>query len=229
MERKKVEIIVQSLEDAINAQRGGASRLEIVSELSEGGLTPSIAMVKSIIENTNIELAVMVRPTSKTFCYKKQDLELMKKDAEIFQEMGIKRIVIGILDSENNIDVEALNYVLENIEVDVTFHRAIDESKDIFESIKVLNRCEKVSHILTSGGYGNAKDNLDTIKKMIELSEKKIMLASGLNLDVLEDIKKSILIKDKKYDVHFGRFAQDKYGVVSEEKVKQIVDAFYSK
>ena len=227
MERKKVEIIVQSVEDAINAQKGGASRLELVSALSEGGLTPSIGMVKSIIENTDIEVAVMLRPTSKSFCYKKQDLDVMKKDAEIFQEMGVKRLVVGILDSENNIDLEALNYVLENIKIDVTFHRAIDESNNILESVKILNKCKKVSHILTSGGSGKAKDNLGTIKKMIELSEKRIMIASGLDLDVLKEIKDTLLVGNKIYDVHFGRFAQSEDGIVSEEKVKDIVKLFF--
>lgn len=219
---KKVEIISQSLLDAINAQKGGANRTELVSALSEGGLTPSYGMVKSVIDNVDIEVAVMVRPTSKSFCYEKQYLDVMKKDAEFFQEIGVKRIVIGILDERGGVDLDALNYVLENINIDVTFHRAIDESKDIIESVKKINTCKKITHILTSGGRKKAMDSLDLIKKMVEISRPKIMIGSGLNLESVDIIKDRFNEMD--IDIHFGTYVQNEKGVVDSKKVKEIVE-----
>ena len=183
-------------------------------------------MVKSVLENVDIEVAVMVRPTSKSFCYDRHYLDVMKRDAELFQEAGAKRIVIGILDKDGNVNTDALDYVLENINIDVTFHRAIDESKNIIESTKKLNSCKKVTHILTSGGPGKAVEHLDTIKKMIEISEKRIMIGSGLNLDVLEEIKKELPLEEFTYDIHFGTYVQNENGVVVPEKVSRIAEEY---
>lgn len=223
MRKGSIEIIVESVRDAINAQKGGADRLELVAALSEGGLTPSLAMVEAVIKNMNVEVAVMLRPTSKTFTYDRDCLDIMKRDAEIFQEIGVKRLVVGILDKKGRVDIEALDYVLENIDIGVTFHRAIDESKDILEDVKRLNECKKVSHILTSGGVGLAQEHLEILNEIIELSEKRIILASGLNLSVLERLKTTVR---GVYDVHFGRFAQDKDGFVDAKKVELIRDLF---
>lgn len=228
MNKKTVEIIAQSFDDAINAQKGGAARVELVSALSEGGLTPSFAMIEQIIKNIDIEVAVMLRPISRSFCYEKHYLDVMKRDAEVFQDMGVKRLVLGILDKEGNVDLGALNYVLENINIDVTFHRAIDESRNILESVRTLNKCKKVTHILTSGGAGKAVDHLDIIKDMIKISDKRIMIGSGLNFDVLDKIKKEIDYNIREYDVHFGTFAQGSNGIVDEKKVREIVERFNS-
>lgn len=228
MKEKTVEIIAQSYEDAVNAQKGGAGRVELVSALSEGGLTPSLGMVTKIIDSLDIEVAVMVRPTSRSFCYEKHFLDVMKRDAELFQEAKVKRLVIGTLDPEGAVDLEALNFVLQNISIDVTFHRAIDDSGDIIESVKALNECPKVTHILTSGGPGKAPHHLDTIREMIKASNKRIMLGSGMNLEALEEIKKRPDWEPLQYDVHFGTFAQDERGAVDPRKVQKIVNAFYN-
>lgn len=222
-----VEIIAQNLRDAQNAQKGGAKRVELVSALSEGGLTPSYAMADRIIKNASIEVAVMVRPHSRSFIYNEDDLMVMKKDAEIFQKMGASRLVLGILDKNKHIAKDKLTFVLENIHIPVTFHRAIDDSLDIIKATRVLNDFPQITHILTSGGKGYAVSNLDTIKEMILLSNKKIMLGYGMNLDSLNIIDK-VLPRDKfAYDIHFGSFVQGRDHYVDSKIVKEIVNRFF--
>lgn len=220
--KRSVEIIAQSVKDAVNAEKGGADRIELVSALSEGGLTPSLGMVEEVLKNVNIEVAVMVRPTSETFCYDEHYLNVIKRDIEIFAEVGVKRIVVGILDKNGNVDIEALNYVLSGADIEVTFHRAIDESKNILENIEKINSCKKVSHILTSGGKGKAFENLDKIRQIIEKSNKKIMLGSGLNDVLIDKITAELECCTKTYDMHFGTFAQDENREVSIEKVERV-------
>jgi copper homeostasis protein len=43
-----LEVIVCSVADAVEAERGGAGRLEIVRDLHQGGLTPSLELVREI-------------------------------------------------------------------------------------------------------------------------------------------------------------------------------------
>lgn len=221
-----VEIIAQNLKDAKNAQRGGAKRIELVAALSEGGLTPSYAMAHHIINNVDIEVAIMVRPHSKSFCYDEDDLAVMKKDAEIFQKMGASRLVLGILDKNYGIDKDNLSFVLENIHIPITFHRAINESNDILEATKVLNDFPQITHILTSGGRGYAVSNLDTIREMILISNKKIMLGYGMNMEALEIVNKVLPKNNFSYDIHFGSFVQGKDQYVDSNIVKKIVEKF---
>ena len=56
-----LEVIACSLTDAIEAEQGGAGRLEIVSELKRGGLTPSFDLVAEIKQRVAIPLRVMLR------------------------------------------------------------------------------------------------------------------------------------------------------------------------
>ena len=56
-----LEVIVQTADDALAAQDGGADRLEVVRDIGVGGLTPSLALVDAIQAVTQLPLRVMVR------------------------------------------------------------------------------------------------------------------------------------------------------------------------
>src|SRR5262245_18512277 len=49
-----LEVIVRSVEDAVAADRGGASRLEIISHYEAGGLTPAFDLVQEITSTVKI-------------------------------------------------------------------------------------------------------------------------------------------------------------------------------
>ncbi|MBR5005235.1 MAG: copper homeostasis protein CutC, partial [Erysipelotrichaceae bacterium] len=76
-----VEICCGSYEDCLRAERGGAKRVELNSALFLGGLTPSIATVKKVLENTSLEVIAMVRPRGAGFCYLDSEVEVMMQDA----------------------------------------------------------------------------------------------------------------------------------------------------
>ena len=54
-----LEICANSYQSAINAQKAGAHRIELCSELSIGGLTPSYALLKKISTEINIPVNVL--------------------------------------------------------------------------------------------------------------------------------------------------------------------------
>jgi len=46
-----LEVIACSVADALEAQKGGASRLEVVRDLERGGMTPSLELVDRILSS----------------------------------------------------------------------------------------------------------------------------------------------------------------------------------
>jgi copper homeostasis protein len=56
-----VEVIVQTVEDAREATRGGARRLEVVRDIRSGGLTPPVSLVRAIAAETPLPLRVILR------------------------------------------------------------------------------------------------------------------------------------------------------------------------
>jgi copper homeostasis protein len=56
-----LEVIACSVADAIEAERGGAGRLELARELGRGGLTPSPDLVQEVRQAVAIPVRVMLR------------------------------------------------------------------------------------------------------------------------------------------------------------------------
>lgn len=78
MRKKKVivliEVIVQNDEEAIEAEKLGADRLELVAAIQEGGLTPSYGTIKQVLHSVRIPVSIMIRPHSYHYVYNQTDL-----------------------------------------------------------------------------------------------------------------------------------------------------------
>lgn len=96
----KLEVCCGSYEDAMNAYHGGAKRIELNSALALGGLTPTIASLELIKNNTDLEVICMVRPRGAGFVYNELQSEQMIIEAEELLEHGADGIAFGFLDSD---------------------------------------------------------------------------------------------------------------------------------
>lgn len=223
-----LEIIGMTVEDAKMIEACGADRIELVSALTEGGVTPSFGLIERVINSVNIPVNVMIRHHANSFMYSEEDINIMLKDIEIVNSIGANGIVLGLLDNKNKIDEVNLNRLIKNTNsLDITFHKAIDETNPV-ESIKILNSYDKITNVLTSGGKGDIINNLDTINKMINESKNiKVLLGGGLNFDNIKKVKESIYY----CDYHFGtavRIDKDPFKKIDEKKLKELVSILNS-
>lgn len=199
-----LEVIATTVEDAKRAERGGADRIELISGILEGGVTPSYGLIDAVVKAVSIPVNVMVRPHSQSFCYTADDLRVMREDIRVIRESGAAGIVLGILTPQGRVDTAALEELLAEAEgLDVTFHRAFDEAADQLEAARVLLHYPQVRRILTSGGQQSALDGAERIAELVRMTagtHLSIMAGSGLTLTTMADVIRSTGVAE----VHFG-------------------------
>ncbi|WP_042277891.1 copper homeostasis protein CutC [[Clostridium] dakarense] len=218
-----LEIIGMTVEDAKMIEYCGADRIELVSALTEGGVTPSFGLIEAVVNSVEIPVNIMIRHHANSFVYSNEDINIMLKDIDIVKNIGANGVVLGLLDNYNNIDENNLKLLLRECgNLDVTFHKAIDDT-DCIKSIDTLNNHSQITNILTSGGKGNILNNIDIIKEMIYKSNNiNILLGGGLNFNNINEIKEKTNAKD----YHFGtavRVDKNPFGKIDEVKLKELV------
>ncbi|KAL5021474.1 hypothetical protein ScPMuIL_000629 [Solemya velum] len=174
-----MEVCVDSVASAINAQNGGAVRIELCSNLMEGGTTPSIGMLQVIKQAVSVPVFVMIRPRGGDFLYNEVEFEVMKQDLLASKSLGADGFVFGILNRDGTVDAFRCKELIELARpLPVTFHRAIDVCCDIDKALDCIIslRCERV---LTSGGDTSALEGLPVIKQMIDRVKGRIIIMPG--------------------------------------------------
>ncbi|SEG78407.1 copper homeostasis protein CutC [Paenibacillus sp. UNC499MF] len=222
-----LEVIATTVGDAIAAEKAGADRLELVTGMKEGGLTPSAGLIEGTVRNVKIPSAVMVRPHSKSFVYDEDDVRAMRRDIRLIREAGAAGIVIGTLTPQNEVDVQVLEALLEEAGgMEVVFHRAFDAVPDQIAAFRLLSGYKQITRILTSGGKPSALDAVDRMKELVELSRDShitILAGSGLNAESLESFVKDTGVTE----VHFGGAVRGPKGVeddIAADKIREIRD-----
>lgn len=187
-----LEVCVDSIESALNAASGNASRIELCSALSEGGLTPTIGTLKVLKEKLSIPIFVMVRPRrGNDFQYTDLELDSMLNDIQLFLEAGADGFVFGVLNKNNEIDISA-NKKLINACGDkpVTFHRAFDVTDPKQKLVNALLLANLgFSRILSSGFSLSALIGAHHLRELIEGQSKIIIMpGAGISSQNLEKI-----------------------------------------
>lgn len=214
-----IEIIVSTLADARQAQAGGADRLELVSALSEGGLTPSYGLIKTVMQQVDVPVHVMIRPHSKHFVYGIDELSLMREDIKTTKKLGAQGVVLGTLTADNQLDTTALESLLDVCQgLDVTFHRAIDET-DHVEALNQLVNYPQITSILTSGGLAKPiHENKMLINQLCQRAgHMNILLGGGIT----EHNLPQLVSETRAQHFHLGTAVQTD-GTVSADKVSKI-------
>ncbi len=175
-----LEICADSLASSLSAERGGADRIELCSDLAEGGITPSAGLIEIVRSRVSIALHVLVRPRAGNFCYSDEEFETMRRDIVVAKNLGANGVASGVLDASGNIDVKRTRELVELARpLSFTFHRAFDLAADLPRAFDDVYACG-ADRLLTSGGAPTAVAGADVIARLVQMAAGKlIVMACG--------------------------------------------------
>jgi copper homeostasis protein len=199
-----LEVIATTVSDARLAAQAGADRLELVTAMGEGGLTPSLGLIEAVVAAVEIPVNVIVRPHSRSFVFDADDYAVMLRDVRAIAATGANGVVIGMLGADGEIDRDGLARVIDAADaLKITFHRAFDAARDLPKALDVLLGFEAVTNVLTSGGQPSvlqAEQMMRTLVGQTAGSHCTVLAGAGLTVDAVAGFVRATGVKA----VHFG-------------------------
>ena len=174
-----LEICVESVDHAVAAECGGANRVELCSDMSIGGITPSAGLMRVARKHVRIPIFALVRPRRGNFFYSRIEFETMVADIEAAKKMGMDGIVLGLLNPRSEVDIPRTRELVELARpLPVTFHHAFDAAPHLQRALEAVMKTG-AKRILTSGGKPRAADNLAGLAKLVERAGEQILIMPG--------------------------------------------------
>jgi copper homeostasis protein len=179
VEQIVVEVCVDSVASALAAERGGAQRIELCSDLLEGGVTPSLGLLSVVRSKVSIGVHPIIRPRPGDFCYSEAEFEIMRRDIELAKREGADGVVLGLLKANGRVDIERTRALIELARpLSVTFHRAFDVSANLLEAFEDV--CATgADRLLTSGGKQECLQGVDTVARLVQASGGRLAVMAG--------------------------------------------------
>lgn len=177
-----LEVAANSLESALQAQQGGADRVELCENLSEGGTTPSFGTIALAREYLAIALHVLIRPRAGDFVYSTNEWEAMRCDVELCAKLGCDGVVIGGLNADAKIDMDGCRMLMSAAgAMQVTFHRAYDCVSDRARALEQIIELG-CSRVLTSGGADGAPQGAAAIAQDVTRAAGRLIILPGAGI-----------------------------------------------
>ena len=180
----KFENCANSVESCVEAQRGGADRVELCAGIPEGGTTPSygdVVVARRLLTTT--KLHVIIRPRGGDFLYSDLEKEIMLEDVRMARRLGVDGVVFGVLTAEGDVDMDFMRQLMAESEgMSVTFHRAFDVCRDPFLALEQIIELG-CNRILTSGQMPKAEEGVELLKQLVEKAGDRIIIMPGCGVN----------------------------------------------
>ena len=184
MKNYLLEVCCGSVEDVLQAERGGADRVELNSCLFHGGLTPSIGELITVKQLSKLPVMTMVRPRQGGFCYTDAEYKTALADAEQLLAHGAAGLVFGFLKADGSLDVGRTRQLVSMAgEKTKVFHRAIDVAEDWKRMLGQLIELG-VDRVLTSGLDPDVYYGIDVIREMMDFAQGAIQILPGAGVNL---------------------------------------------
>ncbi len=204
MNEPLVEVSIEGVDGLLVAQDNGADRVELCASVLEGGITPSIGMVREALRRARVPVFVIVRPRGGDFLYSDAEFASMREDVIALREIGVPGIVTGCLTAAGEIDGPRTEELLRLARpMSFTFHRAFDMVRDPVEALEVLVRLG-VDRVLTSGQSATALEGLANLKRLGELAEDRIVVmpCGGLRAATIREVRRETGLSEFHFAAH---------------------------
>ena len=192
MREMVLEVCVDSVESAVAAAKGGATRLELCANLIIGGTTPSVALFDAVRAAVDIPINVLIRPRFGDFLYTDAEYDIMCREMELFSARGSNAVVIGALNADGTLDKEKMRGMIAAADgIRITMHRAFDVCRDAFKTLDEALELG-VDTILTSGQKANAWAGREVIGALMEKAGDRadILVGAGVSANMIEDFRR---------------------------------------
>jgi copper homeostasis protein len=200
--RPLLEICVETLAAALAAERGGAGRIELCQNLSVGGVTPSVELMRAARAQIHIPIFAMIRPRGGDFSYTAAEFQQMVADLTEARNCGMDGVVIGLLNADRLVDIERTRELVELARrLPVTFHRAFDATPSPNTALEGVI-ASGAARILTCGGKANAEEGGATIAELVKGAASRIEIVAGGGISATN--LESVLRRSGVREIHSG-------------------------
>ena len=185
-----LEACVDCVESALAAEKGGASRIELCSDLVIGGVSPSLPLFRQIRKYTGLKIRTLLRPRYGDYCYDKYECDEINEEIRMFREEGADGVVVGILNPDGTLNTEQLERFKETAgKMEITLHRAFDVCLDPMQAMEQVIELG-YDTILTSGQKETAWEGRDMLRSLHEAARGRIeiLAAGGIGRGVIEKL-----------------------------------------
>lgn len=192
MREAVLEVCVDSVESAVAAAKGGATRLELCANLIIGGTTPSVALFDAVRAAVDIPINVLIRPRFGDFLYTDAEYDIMCREIGMFAARGANAVVIGALNADGTLDKEKMRGMIAAANgIHITMHRAFDVCRDALATLEEALELG-VDTILTSGQKANAWAGREMIGALMEKAGARadILVGAGVSAKMIEDFRR---------------------------------------
>lgn len=218
-----LEVIATSLNDALAAEQGGAARIELVTSLERGGLTPSVALVEAVLSQVRIPVRVMVRDSEPHDVPDPRVRRRLVDQARAIGQRPVDGLVFGAL-VDRRVDEALLDAVSGAAGRPITFHRAFEELSDPDAGLTTLVRHPAVDRVLCDGGAGEWPARAERLRAWSARAGAGLQLLPGGG--VTEEALIALSRVPALREVHVGRLVREPAtaaGVVSARRVADLV------
>jgi len=206
-----LEVIVSSVTDAIEAEQGGAARLEIVRDLKRGGLTPPYELVEKIRQAVDLPVRVMLRESEGFEISGEDEIQRLCVAAEEFASLGVDGFVLGFLKA-GEVDIALTQRVLARVpHMRATFHHAFEAAKDQLSALSVLKQLPQIDRVLSNGGIDHLESRVQRLDRYERAAAPKLIVLAGGGLD--GDAIVRIGCETRIREFHVGRAARARFAV----------------